>query len=135
MLLRSRKRTNLVLFLIAAVSFTPASQLRAEAHLVSPADMHQSLVDSAKARQSNLAKVQRFFSSEVVQKTLASAQTDLKKVERALPELSDEELARLASQTDKIETDIAAGALNNQEITYILIALATAVVILVIVAA
>jgi hypothetical protein len=97
--------------------------------------MHQSLVDSAKARQSNLAKVQRFFSSEVVQKTLASAQTDLKKVERALPELSDEELARLASQTDKIETDIAAGALNNQEITYILIALATAVVILVIVAA
>jgi hypothetical protein len=42
---------------------------------------------------------------------------------------------RLVARTDKLQHDVAAGALSNQQITYILIALATAVIILVIVAA
>jgi hypothetical protein len=57
------------------------------------------------------------------------------KVEKAIPLLNDEELSRLASQCRQVENDISAGALSNQEITYILIALATAVIILVIVVA
>jgi hypothetical protein len=60
---------------------------------------------------------------------------DQSKVRQAVSFLSDEELARLAARATRIENDFAAGALNNQQITYILIALATAVVILVIVAA
>ena len=59
----------------------------------------------------------------------------LSKVEKAIPLLNDEELSRLASQCRQVESDISAGALSNQEITYILIALATAVIILVIVVA
>ena len=57
------------------------------------------------------------------------------KIEKAFPQLSDEELARLALQTDKIQNDLAAGALTNQQLTYMTIALATAVIILIIVAA
>jgi len=38
-------------------------------------------------------------------------------------------LARLASQTDKVQRDIAAGALTNTQITYIIIALATALLV------
>ena len=49
--------------------------------------------------------------------------------------MSDEDLARLAAQSEKLQKDVAAGALTNQQITYILIALGTAVIILVIVAA
>jgi hypothetical protein len=56
-------------------------------------------------------------------------------VEKAIPLLNDEELDRLASQCSQVESDISAGALSNQEITYIIIALATAVIILVIVVA
>ena len=55
-------------------------------------------------------------------------------VTAALPLLGDEELAQLASRAERAQADFAAGALSNQEITYILIALATAVIILVIVA-
>ena len=45
----------------------------------------------------------------------------------------DEELARLAARTDKVQRDMAAGALTNQQITYILIALGTAVLVLILV--
>jgi hypothetical protein len=135
MLFSSQKLKSVILFLMVGVFFTPALQVRAEDHVVSPSDLHQTLVSSAKARQTDLEKVQRFFSSELVRKTLASTKTNLKQVEDALPHLTDEELARLAAQTQKVQADLVAGALSNQEITYILIALATAVIILVIVVA
>jgi hypothetical protein len=56
-------------------------------------------------------------------------------VEQAIPLLNDEELSRLASRCRQVESDISGGELNNQEMTYIIIALATAVIILVLVAA
>ena len=49
--------------------------------------------------------------------------------------LGDDDLARLAAQTDRVRADLEAGALTNQQLTYIVIALATAVIILVIVVA
>jgi len=49
--------------------------------------------------------------------------------------LSDEELARLAARTEKVRKDFAAGALTNQQITYIIIALATALIVVIIVVA
>jgi N-glycosylase/DNA lyase len=130
-----QKVRNIVLFLIAGALFAPTLTVRGEDHLVSPSDLHDTLAKSAKARQANLEKVQRFFSSERVRQTLASTKTDLKKVENAVHVLNDEELARLVAQTEKVQADVAAGALDNQEITYIIIALATAVLILVIVVA
>jgi hypothetical protein len=41
----------------------------------------------------------------------------------------------LVAQTEKVQTDIAGGALDNQQITYVVIALAAAVLVLVLVAA
>jgi hypothetical protein len=128
-----QKVRNMVLCLVVAVSFTPALRVRGEDHLVSRSDLHGTIVKSAKTRQTNLEKVQRFFSSERVRQTLTSSKADLKKVENALPHLNDEELARLAAQTEKVQADLAGGALDNQQITYIVIALAAAVVVLILV--
>jgi hypothetical protein len=130
-----QKLIIIALFLVLGVLFTPGAQVRGEDHVVSPSELDQTLLHSAKNRQANLEKIQQFFSSELSRKALAPGHGELNKVQKALPQLSDEELARLAAQTQKVEADIAAGALTNQEITYILIALATAVIILVLVAA
>jgi hypothetical protein len=135
MRLNLQKVRNIVLFLIVGASFAPTLTVRGEDHLVSPSDLHDTLAKSAKARQASLEKVQRFFSSEPVRQTLASTKTDLKKVENAVHLLNDEELARLVAQTEKVQTDIAGGALDNQQITYVVIALAAAVLVLVLVAA
>jgi hypothetical protein len=135
MRLNLQKVRNIVLFLIAGALFAPTLTVRGEDHLVSPSDLHDTLAKSVKARQANLEKVQRFFSSERVRQTLASTKTDPKKVEDAVHLLNDEELARLVAQTEKVQTDIAGGALDNQQITYVVIALAAAVLVLVLVAA
>ncbi|MBI4165591.1 MAG: hypothetical protein HY508_07650 [Acidobacteria bacterium] len=109
--------------------------LRADDHIVSSADLHKELAASAQARKENLEKVQTFFASPAVRKALASARMDGGKVQRAVPSLSDDELARLAQQTDRVQQDFVAGALSNQDLTYIVIALAAAVLVLIIVAA
>jgi hypothetical protein len=133
--LNLRKLTNIALLLMVGVFFAPALRVRAEDHLVSPTELHDTLTKSTEIRHKNLEKVQQFFSSEQVRKTLSSTKIDLKKVENTVHQLNDEELARLAAQAEKVQADVAAGALDNQEITYIIIALATAVLILVIVVA
>jgi len=109
--------------------------LIAEDHVVKTTDLHQEILRASESRQSNLAKIQGFFSSESSQKALKNSKLDITKIKSAIPLLNDEELARLAAQTDKIQMDVAGGSLTNQQITYIIIALATAVVILIIVAA
>lgn len=103
----------------------------AQDHVVSTADLRSATVAQAQARKDNLSKVEKFFSSPRVRKAAESAHLDPVRIQKAIPTLSDAELARLASRTDKVQQDFAAGALTNQQITYILIALATAVVVII----
>ncbi len=104
-------------------------------HVVNPAELRAALVKAAQARQENLTRVSAFFSSEPAAKALKSTRLDPVKIERAVSQLDDQELARLASKADQVQKDFAAGALTTQQLTYIVIALATAVIILIIVAA
>ena len=118
------------------VAVLPLPQdLLAQEHVVSAKDLHRDLVAAAQARQGNQAKVLKFFSSEQANKALKSANLPYEKVQKAVSQLSDDELARLAATTERVQNDFAAGALTNQQITYIIIALATAVLILILVAA
>lgn len=135
MSLKLRNALAIVLMIAFAWLAAPGQTLFGDEHAVSAADLHQALVDSATTRQTNAETVQKFFKSEVVQKTLGHQIVNAAKVEKAIPLLNDEELGRLASQCRQIDRDISGGELNNQEVTYILIALATAVIILVLVAA
>ena len=135
MSLKLRNPLAMVLMMAFAWLAAPGQRLFADEHAVGAADLHQALVDSATTRQTNVETVQKFLKSEVVQKTLAHQMVNAAKVEKAIPLLNDEELGRLAAQCQQVESDISAGELNNQEMTYILIALATAVIILVLVAA
>ncbi|MGH9860759.1 MAG: hypothetical protein ACRD5F_12120 [Candidatus Acidiferrales bacterium] len=111
------------------------AQERDQDHVVTRTDLHQQAMRSAQTRKDNLAKIENFFSQEPAQQALGKAQIQYEQVRSAVSMLDDAELERLASRTDKIQSDFAAGALTNQEITYIIIALVTAVVIIVIVVA
>jgi hypothetical protein len=107
----------------------------ADDHVVSPSELHKRLLEASSQHDRNLAKVTAFFSTESAAQALQKAGVSSDRVQRAVSSLDSEELARLASRVDKVQKDFAGGALNNQELTYIVIALATAVIILVIVAA
>lgn len=129
-------RKYICLGLIGALWLSVSTMLMASSdHLVQPSDLKQALEKNTECRKANIEKLQTFFKSEVAQKALKSTRLDAQRIEKAIPFLSDEELARLATQAQNAESDFSAGALTNQQITYIIIALATAVVILIIVVA
>ena len=121
--------------IVVVFSLLVPSFVAAQAPAVSSAELQQALVAAAQARQKNLDDVRTFFGSQPVRHALKSGKLDYKKVEKAVSTLSPEELARLAEKTNQIQQDFAAGSLDNQQLTYIVIALGTAVLILVIVAA
>jgi hypothetical protein len=103
----------------------------AQDHVVSPAELHQAVVTQTQTRQENISKVETLFSSPRAEKALKSAHLDPVQVRKAVPTLSDAELGRLASQSEKARKDFAAGSLTNEQITYILIALGTAIIVLI----
>ena len=107
----------------------------AETHVVPLTELHARTVSAGDARQSDLAKLDQFFSADPARQALQSVKVDGAQIHQAVALLSTGELARLASRTDKIQADLAAGALTNQQLTYIVIALATAVLVLIIVKA
>ena len=107
----------------------------AQAPVVSSSELRQALVGAAEDRQKNLDDVRSFFASEPARAALKSGKIDYKKVDKALATLSPEEAARLAARTNQIQKDFAAGALSNQDLTYIVIALGAAVLVLIVVAA
>ncbi len=117
------------------VAVLPLPQdLFAQEHVVSVQDLHRDLVAASQARQNNQAKVVKFLSTDLGQKALKSANLSYEKVQKAVSQLSDDELARLAAKSEKLQADFAGGKLSTNE-TYILIAVATAVIILLIVIA
>ncbi len=131
MMPNSALRGAIVLILSFVVPAT--TSLAAADHVVPIAELHRQIESAAQARQANLAKVDKFLSLDPVQNALRTARMDGSTIQKAVALLSDDELARLANRTDKVQADVTGGALTNQQLTYIIIALATAVIILVIV--
>ena len=131
--MRSSTYRILTASLVCVLTFALQSPLLAatQNHVVSPAELQQATASAARARQQSIDKVEKFFSSEQAEKALKSAHLDAVQVKKAVPTLSDQELARLASRADKAQKDFAAGALNNQQITYILIAIGAAVIVMI----
>jgi hypothetical protein len=118
--------------LVAALAIAFQSPLAAATrnHVVSPAELQQATASAARTRQQNIARVEKFLSSRQAEKALKSAHLDPVQVKKAVPSLSNQELARLASRADKRQKDFAAGGLTHGQVTLIILATALVAVIL-----
>ena len=112
-----------------------AGVVGAEEHVVPAEELSRQAVAASASRQANRVALEKFLSSTPARQALQKANLSEAQVGRAVSVLTDDELANLAARAQKAQSDFAAGSLNNQQLTYIVIALATAVIILVIVAA
>jgi len=120
--------------LVAALSFA-AAPLPAAEHLVPSTDVRQQLTDREESRSRNVEQLTEFFQSPAASKALANAGMDAAEVSNAVASLDNDSLENLAARAADAQNSLSAGALNNQQLTYIIIALGTAVLILVILAA
>ena len=105
----------------------------AQAPAVSSSELRRAITAATETRQKNRDAVRDFFSSERVRAALKTGKVEYQRVDKAITSLSAEELDRLAAKTNQIQQDFAGGSLTNEQLTYIVIAIGAAVIVLVLV--
>lgn len=129
------RNTSGVCSLLLAVSLAFAGVIPARAqekdHAVSPGQLRQDVQNAAEARQANEAAVRELFNSEKGRGVLKSAGIDYQKVDVAIGQVSDEELAKLAERSRDVQKDFAAGRYTDRDLIIILLVAVALVLIIV----
>ena len=130
-----KRRNVLAIPLVFFLGLNLVPSALAQDHIVSELVLQDILRDAAHERESNVKRVGEFFSSPEVGNALGRFDfLGLERITEVVPTLSDYELARLADQIEQLDREVEAGALSNEHLTYIVIALAAAVIVLIAVA-
>jgi hypothetical protein len=98
-------------------------------HVVSQSDLNKDAARPAQTRQSNEEAVRTLLSSEPGQKALKTANIDYQKVDKAVGQLSDEDLAKLAERSRKAQNNFAAGRLSDRDLLWIILIIVAVLII------
>lgn len=90
-------------------------------HVVSLSDLNKDAARPAQTRQSNEEAVRTLLSSDQGQRALKSANLDFQKVDKAVGQLSDEDLAKLAERSRQAQSDFAAGRISDRDLLWIIL--------------
>jgi len=90
-------------------------------HVVSLSDLNKDAARPAQTRQANEEAVRTLLSSDQGQKALKSAKLDYQKVDKAVGQLSDEDLAKLAERSRQAQKDFAAGRISDRDMLWIIL--------------
>lgn len=112
--------TGLLLGLVG-LSGQAQAQEKKQQHVVSIDELNQDAARPAQTRQANEAAVRDLFTSEAGQKALQSAKIDYQRVDTAISQLSDEDLAKVAAQSRQAEKDFAGGAVSDRFLIVIIL--------------
>jgi hypothetical protein len=114
-------RALAILFVATLASSTTRAHVQDNQHVVSLSELSKDSAAPAETRQADEAAVRHLLSSERGQKALESAKIDYSKVDKAVGQLSDEDVARLADRSRRLEKDFAAGNLSDRDLLIIVI--------------
>ena len=111
---------------------TTPSQVAAQDkdHVVSLDELKSDSAKPAQTREANEADVRHLLKTEAGQEALKTAKVDYAKVDKAISQLSDDDLATVAEKSRQADHDFAAGGLSQTLIIVIVL-----IVILIIVLA
>lgn len=117
--------------LVAVLAFPPDifAQTSQPDHIVSPEALQQGLQASAAARQHEISTLNGFLSLPGAERAMRDAQVNPEQVRTAIPTLSDQELASLATRAADAQQKFAAGSLTNNELIIIILIVALVIVV------
>jgi hypothetical protein len=98
-------------------------------HLVSPQLLQQQVENASQARQQDIRTVTNLLSTPVAERAMRDAHFDPVQVRTAIPTLSDQELANLATRAADAQQRIAAGGLGFGLSTLIVVAIIIIIVV------
>lgn len=131
MQLNFRRSSQAVIAAVLVTLFLVPSDLVAQKHVVSPADLQNEVMAASQSRQQNLKTVQAFLSTPTAEKAMRQAKIDPQQVQAAIPTLNDDDLAQLAARANKAQADFAAGDIGQRELIWIILAVVVLVLIIV----
>lgn len=127
--------TTLLALILTFTGYVPANAQGQEVshvdHAVSAGQLHKDVQKAAETRQANEAAVREMFASEQAKQTLKSAGIDYKQVDRAVSQVNDEDLARMAQRSHEVQKDFAGGRLADRDLLIILL-VAVAIILIVV---
>ena len=121
--MHSRLKLSVCLLGLAALFVAAEAPARAQEkqHVVSLSDLSKDATRPAQTRQANEEAVRTLLSSEQGQKALKSRKLDYEKVDKAIGQLSDEDVARLAERSRQAQADFAAGRISDRDMLWIIL--------------
>ena len=114
-------RALAILFVAALASGAARAQAQDSQHIVSLSELSKDSAAPAEARQADEAAVRHLLSSDRGHKALESAKIAYARVDKAVGQLSDEDVAKLADRSRQVEKDFAAGSLSDRDLLIIVI--------------
>jgi len=126
-----RVGTTLLAAMLAFLGWAPANAQQQGDHAVTAVELQKDVQKAADTRQANEAAVRQMFASDQAKDTLKSAGIDYKQVDRAISQLSNEDLARLAERSQTVNKDFAAGRLDDRDLLIILLVAVALILIIV----
>jgi hypothetical protein len=132
MKLRIVMRLCSILLAISLVSIGMPPLSAQQDHAVSPKQLRGDLQKATETRQQNEADVREILRTEAGKEALKSAGVDYQKVDQAVSQLSDEDVARLAQRSRDAQRDFAAGSMSTHGLIIIIVLV---VVVIIVVAA
>jgi len=118
---------------LAGLFFAGAEKARAQQseHVVSSQDLRQATQDAVNTRHANEAAVRELLSTDTAQRAMKSANVDYKKVDQAIGQLNDKDLADLAQRSRDAQRDFAAGNFSDRDLLLIVLVVVGIVLIIV----
>jgi hypothetical protein len=131
--MKSRNTMRVCSILLAASLVSVGSPVRAQEkdHAVSSGQLRKDVQKAAETRQANEAAVREMFATDKVRETLKSAGLDYQKVDQAISQVNDEDLARMAERSRDVQKDFAAGRLGDRDLIIILLVAVALILIIV----
>ena len=124
-----RSVINLVIVTALLVGLGVAARAQDSPHVVSLTELGKDSTRHTQTRESDEREVRQLLASERGQKALQSAHIEYKKIDKAISQINDEELAKLAQRSREAQADFAAGRISNTLIV-VIVAAAVALIIL-----
>jgi hypothetical protein len=125
---------SLIMALLLGVTMAPAVVRAQDKHVVSLDELNRDAARPGQTRQTNEAALRQLFSSEQAQKALKSANIDYARVDKAIGQVSDEDLAKLAERSRQVQNDFAAGRAGSLSDRDLLIIIIIAVLVIALIA-
>ena len=124
----------LAVTLLPCFVVTPARVQAQDKHVVTSQELSKDAARPSETRGANEAALRQLFSSEQAQQALKSANLDYSKVDKAVGQLSDEDLAKLAARSRQMQDNFAAGRAGSLSDRDLLIIIIIAVLVIALIA-